>query len=189
MKVNEEINDLYHLVRVVGVSDEFDGEMGSLRALKHAKSIGMDLVCVNEKPNIPICKIYNVKKKQFESNKKKKNTKPAKTKLKTIQLGLDISDNDISYRIKNAIKFIEKKNQVKISLLIKGGRNMARGTAQGASIIQDFVDKINQNDLTWNAEFTSQPKLGGNTWTAIIVGKKKKSIKEQKQKNYEKSED
>ena len=174
MTINEEVVHLYQMVRIVDTLD-FTEPCGSQFALNYAKQRNLDLVLMNGNAEIPICKIYDIKKKNFESKKKQKDNKPkSKTKLKTIQLGLDISENDISYRIKNATKFIDKKNQVKISLLIKGGRNMKRGSAVGGDIIKSFVDKINEQELSWEAEFTSQPKLGGNTWTAIIIGKKKK---------------
>jgi len=176
LKINKQIVDAFDRVRVVG-TEIVSGEISAKVAWGFAKDNNMDLVCVNDVPDIPICKIFDIKKKKFEAKKKQKENKPSKTKLKTIQLGLDMSDNDRSYRVKNAIKFIEKKNQVKITLLIKGGRNMARGTAVGGERIKTFVDKINSNDLTWSAEFVSQPKMGGNTWTAIIVGKKKKKNK------------
>lgn len=172
LKINKEVVDLYRMIKVVGI-DEFTEPCGSQYALNYATENNMDLVLVNSDVNIPICKIYDVKKKHYESKKRQKENKSTKTKLKTIQLGLDMTDNDKSYRIKNTIKFIEKKNQVKITLLIKGGRNMARGTKVGGHIIQDFIDKINKNDLTWNTELISQPKLDGNRWTAIITGKKK----------------
>lgn len=174
MKINEEVVQLYHMVLIVDTLD-FTEPCGSQYALNYAKERNLDLVLMNGDLDMPICKIYDIKKKKFEAKKRQKDNKPkSKTKLKTIQLGLDISDNDISYRVKNATKFIDKKNQVKISLLIKGGRNMARGKETGAGIIKSFVNSINEQDLTWQAEFTSFPKLGGNTWTAIIIGKKKK---------------
>ena len=84
MTINEEVVRLHHIIRVVDINDITD-PCSSIFALNYAKERDLDLVLMNDKPNIPICKIYDVKKKKFESKKKQKVNKTTKTKLKTIQ--------------------------------------------------------------------------------------------------------
>ena len=109
-KLNSEIT--YKEVRV---TDE--GIMGVLEAIKLAESKDMDLVLINDKAQPPVCRILNYEKFMYEQSKKPKN----KTlDMKEIKLGPNTSENDLDYRIKHMIEFLQKGHKVKISLQFRG---------------------------------------------------------------------
>ena len=77
----------------------------------------MDLVLINEKAQPPVCRIMNYEKFIYEQGKKPKN----KTlDIKEIKLGPNTSENDLQYRIKHMIEFLQKGHKVKISLQFRG---------------------------------------------------------------------
>ena len=113
-KLNREITA--PLVRV--------GEHGILN-LKEALAIAdaqeLDLVLISETAVPPVCKIMNYEKFIYEQSKKPKNKS---LELKEVKLGPNTSDNDLSYRTKHIIEFLDKGHKVKLSMQFKG-RQMA----------------------------------------------------------------
>jgi translation initiation factor IF-3 len=109
-KLNSEITH-----REVRVTDE--GIMSLAEALRLAESQEMDLVLINDKAQPPVCRILNYEKFMYEQSKKPKN----KTlDLKEIKLGPNTSENDLQYRIKHMVEFLQKGHKVKISLQFRG---------------------------------------------------------------------
>lgn len=101
--------------REVRVTDE--GVMTLVEALSLAESREMDLVLINEKAVPPVCRILNYEKFMYEQSKKPKN----KTNdMKEIKLGPNTSENDLEYRIKHMIEFLQKGHKVKVSLQFRG---------------------------------------------------------------------
>ena len=169
---NQEITRKHSQVRVVGCEDETkNGIMDSRIAFRYAREAELDLVLINEVALPPICKIIDYVKYLYESKKAEKKSQSISSQVKTkqIQLGLDIFQNDIDYRVNNAIKYLEKKNKVKVTLMIKGSRNMKRSN-DGEEVILNFLSQINAQGF--EASFDTMPKLQGKNWSAIITAKK-----------------
>jgi translation initiation factor IF-3 len=95
-----------------------DGGIMSLQdALKLAESQELDLVLINESSAPPICKIMNYEKFIYELGKKPKNKA---LDVKEIKIGPNTSENDLTYRSKHIIEFLQKGHKVKISLQFRG---------------------------------------------------------------------
>jgi translation initiation factor IF-3 len=113
-KINQEITNT--TIRLTG--SDFIGEIVSLKiALDKSSELGLDLVLINEKEGIGICKIMNYEKFIYEQSKKPKNKG---LDIKEIKLGPNTSENDMEYRVKHAIEFLKKGHKVKISLQFRG---------------------------------------------------------------------
>ncbi len=156
-KLNSEITH-----REVRVTDE--GIMSLTEALRLAESQEMDLVLINDKAQPPVCRILNYEKFMYEQSKKPKN----KTlDLKEIKLGPNTSENDLDYRIKHMIEFLQKGHKVKISLQFRG-RQM-----QHIDIGQEQILKM----ILAVEEFgtpEAMPKLEGKRMFATIKPKPSK---------------
>ena len=170
LKINQDIVSNYKFIKIVGIIHPND-KINSKEALELAQSADLDLVCMNDELDIPICKIYNYSKEVFDKKKRvkdnRKKSKPLKTK--TVQLSLNMSDNDKSYRIDNAVKFLLKNNKVKITLLLKGSRSKDVDKQKGLLLLNEFVDKINSEI---NIKYESKPTfVEGKTglWQTIII--------------------
>lgn len=59
--------------------------------------------------------------------------------MKNIQLSPNISSNDISYRVKQVNKFLDKGEQVRITLVFKGRERLHEEI--GLKTIHDFVEQ------------------------------------------------
>lgn len=90
-------------------------------ALKISESMGLDLVIINENSTPPIAKVMNYEKYIYELGRK---TKQKKLDVKEVKFSVNISDNDLSYRVKHIDEFLSKGHKVKLSLKFKG-REMA----------------------------------------------------------------
>ena len=82
----------------------------------------MDLVLVAPNSEPPICKIMNYGKYKFEMAKKEKEAKKKQkvAEIKEIRITPNIEDHDLEFKAKNARKFIEEGNKVRITMRFRG---------------------------------------------------------------------
>lgn len=117
MKKNKKQHLLNREIRAHEVRVTEGGIMSLNDAIQLAESKEMDLVLISESSTPPVCKIMNYEKFAYELGKKPKN----KTlEMKEIKLGPNTSDNDLNYRIKHTIEFLQKGHKVRISMQFKG---------------------------------------------------------------------
>jgi len=108
-------------VRVIGEDGSQLGVMNIFEAIDLAKSRGLDLIQVTEKVDPPICKIANYGKYLYSQQKKeKKMAHPKGGELKEIRLSFTISPHDSETKAKQAKKFLDDGNKVKVSLVLRG---------------------------------------------------------------------
>ena len=136
--VNEEID--FAQVRVVGVDGEAIGIMSSEQALKMAYDQGYDLVLMAPQAQPPVCRIMDYGKFRFERDKKEKEAKKKQqtVELKEIQLSPRIDTHDFETKAKQARKFLESGNKVRVVMRFRG-REMSH-MAIGREIIDKFAD-------------------------------------------------
>ena len=102
--------------------DEKLGVMSVEEALQRAEQKELDLVEVSPFSDPPVCKImdygnylYNLKKKSKKQKKKAK-----KTEIKTIRLSIRTDKHDLDVKAKQAKKFLENRNLIKVVLIFRG---------------------------------------------------------------------
>lgn len=171
MNKNEDlINENIRFKEVLLIDDmgEQYGVVSSQEALNKAIEKNLDLVCVAPKANPPVCKIIDYGKYRFEAQKKakeaKKNQKVQDTK--EVRLSPVIDNNDVQTKLKNARKFIEKGDKVKVSMRFRG-RQMAH-VDLGKQVMKQFLEGIEDIVVV-----EKQPKLEGNNLFMFIAPKKK----------------
>lgn len=102
--------------------------MSSREAQILAKDQGVDLVEIAANANPPVVKIIDWGKYQYQKMKEEaKNRKKAREKqaeLKTMKIGLKISDNDLNIKIRKIREFLAEGDHVKIMIVLRG-REMA----------------------------------------------------------------
>jgi len=112
-KTNDEIQAAN--VVLIDMDGENKGEMTLESALKEAMELGMDLVQMGDQ-DIPVCKIMDVKKIEFEKKKKIKKSKNKVAKLKEIRFTLQTSQHDIGFKSKHIDEFLENGHKVKLTI-------------------------------------------------------------------------
>ena len=117
-------------LRCTSDSGENYGIIPTAQALALADEAGLDLVLIAADANPPVAKIMDYSKFKYQQEKKKKEAKKNQkiVVVKEIKLSVKIADNDINYKVKHAIEFLEEGNHVKFRAFLKG-REMANPEA------------------------------------------------------------
>ena len=123
-QINEEIRDKE--LRVIGANGDQLGIMSSADALALAEEKELDLVKIAPNAVPPVCKIMDYGKFRFEQLKKEKEAKKNQrvVEVKEIRMSPSIDTNDLNTKIKNAMKFLNDGNRVKVTVRFRG-REMA----------------------------------------------------------------
>ena len=114
--------------------------MSSEEALKIAYDKGLDLCLMSAQATPPVCKIMDFGKYRFEREKREKEAKKKQqtVELKEIQLSPRIDTHDFETKAKQARKFLEAGNKVRVVMRFRG-REMSH-MAIGREIIDKFAD-------------------------------------------------
>ena len=116
-------------VRVISETGEQLGVMNIFLAIDLAKSKGLDLIQVTEKVEPPVCRIANYGKYLYSLQKKEKKIKPKGGELKEIRLTYNISPHDMEVRAKQAEKFLNDGDNVKVNMSLRGREKAMGGFA------------------------------------------------------------
>lgn len=142
--------------------------MSSRDAYNLAREKGVDLVEIAANANPPVVKIIDWGKYQYQKMKEQaKNRKKAREKqseLKTMKIGLKISDNDLGIKVRKINKFLEDGDHVKIMIVFRG-REMAH-----KELGQVMLDRIIA-ELGDNAVVEGKPNFAGRN---LSVGVRRK---------------
>ena len=135
-RVNDEIRFKGN-VRIVG--EGIESKVVSMsEASKIAEEMGLDLVEIQGKLEIPIIRICNYEKMLYELKKSAKKNKQTIKPLKEIQLSVNIAKHDLETKANNARKFIEDGSKVRVTLSMKG-RELSRREENKKSILEFIV--------------------------------------------------
>ena len=163
-QINEEILDKE--VRLIGDQGEQLGIMSVDEALRIATEHELDLVKIAPGSNPPVCKIMDYGKFRFEQAKKEKEAKKNQRviEIKEIRMSPGIDTNDFNTKLKNAQKFLNDGDRVKVSVRFRG-REMAH-TEIGADLLKDFAAQC-----TEIANMDKAPKLEGRNMSMFLSPK------------------
>lgn len=132
-------------VRIVDESGKQLGVMPTKTALDMAKERNLDLIQVTEKVVPPVCKIGDYGKYLYSLKKKNKKPKAKSGELKSIRLSFNISQNDLQIRAKNAIKFLNNREKVRIDLILRGRQ---KGLGQvGREKVRQLIEIIESQGI------------------------------------------
>ncbi len=118
--INEGIK--FKEVRVIMNDGSQLGIVSIEKALEAANKAELDLVCISPNAQPPVCKVMDYGKYRFEQAKREKENKKNQKVIETkeIRLGLSIDVHDFETKGKQAIKFIQSGNKVKVSIRFRG---------------------------------------------------------------------
>lgn len=162
--MNDDIRDKQ--IRLIGIDGEMLGIVASTDARKMAEEANLDLVKISPNADPPVCKIMDYGKFIFEKNKKEKEAKKNQkvVVLKEIKLSATIDTHDMEFKIKNAIKFLQAKNKVKVSIRFKG-REISHSFL-GKAVLEKFILAVEEYSLVERT-----PKIEGRSMFAILAPK------------------
>lgn len=155
-------------VRLIDETGENVGVVDTAQALAQAREKGLDLVEVSPLANPPVAKIvdYSKLKYQEEKERRKEKAKQKKVEVKGIRLSLRIGTGDKEVRLKQAIKFLNQEDKVKIEMILRGRERQHTDLAK--KIINKFIDSLNQEVETT----IEQPLNVQGAKLSVIITKK-----------------
>lgn len=163
MKKNKKLHLINGEIRANEVRVTDEGVMSIQEANRLALSREMDLVLLNDKTTPPICKIMNYEKFIYELGKK---PKTKSLEVKEIKFGPNTSENDVDYRVKHIIEFLQKGHKVKLSLQFRG-REMVH-IDKGKALMLRVILAVEEHGLA-----ESLPSMEGKKMFATLKPKSK----------------
>ena len=152
-----------------------NGEQVGIKSIEDAKTLAsyasLDLVLISPNANPPVCKVMDYNKYRYEKQKKAKEAlkkqKANMSELKEFRLSPVIDVGDFETKLRNATKYLQKGDRVKLTIRFKG-RQMAH-TELGKEVLLRFSDRV--KDF---ADVQDKPKLDGRVMTMMLDPKKDK---------------
>ena len=156
-------------VQLIDENGQKLGVMTSSKALEIAEEKNLDLVLVAPNGNPPVCKIMNYGKFKFEQAKKEKEAKKKQkvAELKELRITPNIDEHDFNFKCKNARKFIEDGNKVKITVRFRGRE--LNYIKLGETTLNRFSEEL--SDI---ANVEKKPILEGKNMFVILSKKTEK---------------
>ena len=142
------------------------GVVGIREALEAAAEIGLDLVEVSPNADPPVCKVLDFGKYKYEAQKKKNEArKKQKTiDVKEIKLRPNIDTNDYEVKMRNARRFLDEGDKVKVTMRFRG-REMAHQEL-GMNVLTRVRDNLDEL-----AKVEQMPKMEGRQMIMVLAPK------------------
>ncbi|MSV33020.1 MAG: translation initiation factor IF-3 [Bryobacterales bacterium] len=168
-RVRENVNETIRAREVRAVFPDGTVEvMKTDLAIRKAKELGLDLICIAPTAEPPVAKAmdygqwqYEVKKKQHDARKKQHIIL-----VKELKFRPNTDDHDYDFKKNHAIRFLQEGNRVKAVVQFRG-REIAH-TDLGQKLLQRFAA-----DIAAFGQMDGQPRMEGRNAHIIISPIKK----------------
>ena len=156
-------------VRCMGDDGTNYGIISTVDAQNTADDLGLDLVLIAPDAKPPVAKIMDYGKFKYQQEKKKKDAKKKQKVIvvKEVKFSVKIAENDINYKVKHAIEFLEKGYHVKCRVFLKG-REMAHPEA-GAEVLERVWPMLEEYGVRY-----ALPKQEGRFVNMMVLPKENK---------------
>jgi len=145
ININNQIKS--HTVRLIDSDGSMIGISSIESALSYAHSKGLDLIEISPTATPPVCKVedfgkysYSVQKKEHALKKKQKTVE-----VKEIKMRPSIAQGDYEVKLRNAGRFLQKGNKVRVTLLFKG-REVTHNDV-GFNVMNKFCQDIEEHGI------------------------------------------
>ncbi len=152
------------VVRLIASNGDMLGVVPIREALVAAEEAGLDLVEVSPNAEPPVCKILDYGKYKYEAQKKANEARKKQKiiEVKEIKLRPNIDDNDYNVKMRNARRFLDEGDKVKVTMRFRG-REMAHQEL-GMNLLVRIKD-----ELDGLAKVEQMPKLEGRQMIMVLA--------------------
>jgi translation initiation factor IF-3 len=163
--INEQIR--FQKVRLIESDGSMVGVVMIAEARKRAEDQDLDLVLIAPQVDNPVCKIMNYGKYMFELAKKEREAKKNQkvTEVKEVGLKLTTEEHDFGYKTKNACRFLQEGDRVKVVIKFRG-REMAY-TSRGYDVMKQFAEACKDA-----GQVDRDPKVEGRNMIMFLAPRK-----------------
>jgi translation initiation factor IF-3 len=110
------------------------GVIDTRDALQLAEKAGLDLVIVSDNKDVPVAKILDYGKHQYQQKKRQRQS--AKPTLKEVRFRPNVGESDFNLRMGQAVQWLGKGDSVKFQVRLRGREHQNRDRAI------DLLDRI-----------------------------------------------
>lgn len=142
------------------------GVMATDEALKMAEDAGLDLVEISPNAEPPVCKILDLGKLKYSSQKKAAEARKKQkiVEVKEIKMRPNIDTHDYEVKMKAMNRFFDEGDKVKVTLKFRG-REMAHQELGMKLLLQV------KEDTVAIAKVEAEPKLEGRQMMMVLAPK------------------
>jgi translation initiation factor IF-3 len=153
-------------VRVIDENGEQMGIMFARDALNLARQRDLDLVEVAPNAVPPVCRLMDYGKFRYEQTKKERDSRKTQhtVVVKEVRLKPNIDEHDLETKIRQAKRFLEEGDKVKLSVEFRG-RQLTH-TELGRELLNQ-VQQVLQNDVV----IEQPPKMEGKKISMLLAHK------------------
>lgn len=160
-RVNERIR-----IREVRLIDDEGNQVGIIAtrdALEMARQKGLDLVEVAPNAVPPVCRLMDYGKFRYEQSRKERESRKNQhvVELKEVRIRPKIDDHDLETKGRQAAKFLDHGDKVKLTVLFRG-REMAHPDI-GKGLLDQLIELLKTHGTV-----EQTPRLEGRAMTAIM---------------------
>ena len=132
--------------------------------MEMAEEVGLDLVEISPNASPPVCKIMDLGKFKYESQKKANEAKKKQKviEVKEVKFRPNIDTHDYDVKMRNVTKFLEAGDKVKVTLRFRG-REMAH-----QELGRDLLEKI-ADDIEGLGKIEAMPKMEGRQMIMVAA--------------------
>ena len=154
---------------MISQTGELLGVKSTRDALAIAEDANLDVVLVSPNAKPPVARIMDYGKFRFELQKKERDArKKQKTvTIKEIRLSPTIGEADFNTRLKNATKFLEKGDKVKVSVRFRGRAITHKDL--GRKVLEQMADAVKEI-----AAVETHPKMDGRSMFLMLAPRAEK---------------
>lgn len=151
---------------MTGADGEQLGIMATRDALHMAEEQHLDLVEVAPKAKPPVCRIMDFGKYRYEQQKREKEARKKQKviTIKEVKLRPNIEQHDFDVKLKNALRFVQEGNKVKVTIMFRG-RELSHPEL-GKEVLTRVADQLNDS-----VSIERGAKLEGKNMTMILAPK------------------
>lgn len=131
---------------------------------------GVDLVEVSPDAKPPVCRIMDYGKYKYQAAKRASEAKKkqVKVEIKEVKMRPKTDQHDFDFKVKNARRFIEEGNKVKLTIMFRGRENTH--PERGVMMLEKVVEAL--KDV---AQVEAQPMRAGRTMSMVLSPAKKQT--------------
>ncbi|MFN3262513.1 MAG: translation initiation factor IF-3 [Pikeienuella sp.] len=151
-------------IRLIDENGDNHGVVTPAHAIAMAEEVGLDLVEISPNAVPPVCKIMDVGKFKYESQKKaaEARKKQKVIEIKEVKFRPNIDTHDYDVKMKNVGRFLEDGDKVKVTLRFRG-REMAH-MELGRALLERIA-----GDIEAVAKVESMPKVEGRQMIMVVA--------------------
>lgn len=148
------------------------GIMPFKEALRYAQEAQMDLVKIVPDAKPPVCKIMDYGKYKYEQSKREKEARKNQRviNIKEIRMNPNIEEHDFQVRVKNAQRFLNDGNKVKVTIKFRG-REITH-TKLGEEVLKKMAESVKE------LGFVEKPPLIEGRNMIMVISPKQNKDKE-----------